>query len=54
MILLIDHFTEGRSQRLRNIVRRRLIEQTRVAIDTSGAGSKFPEFKQPLRRRPKR
>jgi len=54
MILLIDHFTEGRSQRLRNIVRRRLIEQTRAAIDSAGAGSKFPEFKQPLRRRPKR
>ena len=54
MILLIDHFTEGRSARLRNIVRRRLIDQTRATIDSLGAGLKFPEFKQPAPKRPKR
>jgi hypothetical protein len=54
MMLLVEHLTEGRSPRLRAIVRRRLIEQTRVAIASVGAGSKFPEFNQPARKRPKR
>ena len=54
MMLLVEHLTEGRSPRLRAIVRRKLIEDTRVAIDSAGAGSKFPEFNQPARKRPKR
>ncbi len=54
MMLLVEHLTEGRSPRLRAIVRRKLIDDTRVAIDSAGAGSKFPEFNQPARKRPKR
>lgn len=54
MMLLVEHLTEGRSPRLRAIVRRRLIEETRMAIASVGAGSKFPEFNQPARKRPKR
>jgi hypothetical protein len=54
MMLLIDHLTEGRSARLRNRVHRKLIDETRAAVDSLGAGSKFPEFNQPARRRPKR
>ena len=54
MMLLVEHLTEGRSPRLRAIVSRRLIEDTRVAITSAGAGSKFPEFNQPARKRPKR
>jgi hypothetical protein len=54
MMLLIDHLTEGRSARLRNMVRRRLIGETRAALESLGAGSRFPEFNQPARRRPKR
>src|SRR5713226_6764502 len=44
MMLLIDHFTEGRTERLRSAVRRRLIGEARTAIEELGAGSKFPEF----------
>jgi hypothetical protein len=54
MVLLIEHLTEGRSPRLRSMVRRRLIEETRAGIASLGAGSKFPEFNQPARKRPKR
>lgn len=53
MMLLIDRLTEGRSERLRAMVRRRLITETRVAIESLGAGSKFPEFNQLARRRPR-
>lgn len=44
MILLIEHFTDGRNQRLRNSVRRRLFEMARSEIVELGAGAKFPEF----------
>ena len=44
MMLLVEHFTDGRSERLRNSVRRRLLEQARAEIAELGAGSKFPEF----------
>jgi hypothetical protein len=54
MILLIEHLTEGRSPRLQAMVRRKLIEEARAQITSLGAGSKFPEFNQPARRRPKR
>lgn len=54
MMLLLEHLTEGRSPRLRAMVRQRLIEDTRLAITSAGAGSKFPEFNQPARKRPKR
>jgi len=51
MILLIDHLTEGRSERLRGLVTRRLISDARSEIESVGAGSPFPEFNQPARRR---
>ncbi len=51
MMLLIEHFTDGRSQRLRNSVRRRLLEQTRAEIVELGAGAKFPEFNTNTRQR---
>ncbi len=54
MILLIDHLTVGRSERLRAMVRQRLIGESRAAIDSLGAGSRFPEFNQPERQRPRR
>jgi hypothetical protein len=54
MMLLIDHLTEGRSERLRAVVRKRLIGEARAAIDSLGAGSRFPEFNQPARRPPRR
>src|SRR5262245_59754874 len=51
MMLLIDHLTDGRSERLRALVTRRLIRDARAEIDALGAGSRFPEFNQPARRR---
>jgi hypothetical protein len=51
MMLLIDHLTDGRSERLRALVSRRLINEARAEIELSGAGSRFPEFNQPARRR---
>ena len=54
MMLLVAHLTEGRSERLRGKVQRRLIEETRANIASMGAGSKFPEFNQPTRQRPRR
>ncbi|HWO00178.1 MAG TPA: hypothetical protein VNS63_13020 [Blastocatellia bacterium] len=44
MMLLMEHFTAGRSERLRNSVRRRFLQQARSEILELGAGSKFPEF----------
>ena len=51
MMLLIDHLTDGRSKRLRAMVRQRLIGEARAAIESFGAGSRFPEFNQPTRQR---
>jgi hypothetical protein len=54
MMLLIDHLTDGRSNRLRIMVRQRLMGEARTAIDSLGAGSRFPEFNQAKRKAPKR
>jgi len=51
MMLLIDHLTEGRSERLRALVTRRLISEARAEIESLGPGSRFPEFNQPTRQR---
>lgn len=51
LMLLVDHFTVGRSERLRNSVRRRLLEQARLEIGELGAGAKFPEFNTKTRQR---
>ena len=53
MMLLTEHLTEGRSGRLRGMVRRHLLGETRAEIESLGAGSKFPEFDQAPRRRPR-
>jgi len=53
MILLIDLLTDGRSERLRAMVRKSLISEARSAIDSLGAGSRFPEFNQ-AKRQPSR
>ena len=54
MMLLVDHLTDGRSDRLRARVRRKLISEARAAIDSLGAGSRFPEFNQVRRQHPRR
>lgn len=46
MMLLIDHLADGRSDKFRALVRHRLIGEARAAIDSVGAGSRFPEFNQ--------
>jgi hypothetical protein len=51
MMLLVDHLSDGRSERLRALVRKRLIADARAAIDSLGAGSRFPEFNQLGRQR---
>ena len=45
-MLLVEHFTVGRSERLRALVRRRLLDDARAAIAHLGAGTKFPKFNQ--------
>lgn len=54
MMLLVDHLTDGRSDRLRAKVRQKLVADARAAIDNLGAGSRFPEFGQVKRRLPRR
>ena len=51
MLLLVEHFAVGRSDRLRAVIKRKLIENTRSAILKLGAGSKFPQFNQKTRQR---
>jgi len=54
MMLLSDLLTDGRTERLRAMVHRKLIGEARAAIDSVGAGSLFPEFNQARRQSPKR
>jgi hypothetical protein len=51
MNLLVDHFAAGRSARLRAMVLRRLIEEIRRSLSSTGAGDKFPHFAAPARQR---
>src|ERR1051325_7600304 len=50
-MLLVEHFTVGRSERLRALVRRRLLEEARGQVAQLGAGTKFPQFDQKTRQR---
>jgi hypothetical protein len=50
-MLLVDHFTVGRSDRLRSSVRRHLLEQERAEIARLGAGTKIPKFNQNTKQR---
>jgi hypothetical protein len=54
MMLLADHLTTDRSERLRATVRRRLLEDLRKKIAELGAGTKFPKFNQKTRQRPEK
>jgi len=51
MMLLVEHFTVDRSNRLRASARRRLLDQARMTIVQLGAGSRFPQFNQKTRQR---
>jgi hypothetical protein len=51
MLLLVEHFGVGRTDRLRAVVKRKLIEAARADISTLGAGTKFPQFNQKTRQR---
>lgn len=51
MMLLFEHFTVGRSDRLRATARRRLLESERVQIAQLGAGTKIPKFNQNTKQR---
>lgn len=50
-MLLIEHFTVDRSERLRSVVKRRLLDEARTLIAQMGAGAKFPQFNQKTRQR---
>jgi hypothetical protein len=52
-MLLIDHFTVDRSERLRTNVRVRILKDARAAIAALGAGAKVPQFNQNTRQRRK-
>ena len=51
MLLLVEHYGVGRSDRLRATIRRKLIEHTCAEITKLGAGTKFPQFNQKTRQR---
>ncbi|MFL6274834.1 MAG: hypothetical protein ACJ74G_06435 [Blastocatellia bacterium] len=51
MLLLVEHFAVGRSDRLRATIKRKLIEHTRAEILQLGAGTKFPQFNQKTKQR---
>ena len=50
-LLLVEHLTLGRGDRLRSSVERRVIADIRSGIAMLGAGSPFPEFNQKTRQR---
>ena len=51
MLLLIEHYSTGRSDRLRSVIKRKLIDSTRAEILELGAGTKFPQFNQKTKQR---
>jgi hypothetical protein len=51
-LLLADHVTSGRSDRLRALVRRRLVDLAREEIERAGAGADRPTFVQNTKQRP--
>ena len=52
MVVLLEHFTSGRSDRLRSVARKHLSAQVRLKIEQLGAGSKIPQFNQKTKQRP--
>jgi hypothetical protein len=51
MLILIDHITRDRTERLKTVVRKRLLAHTRAKIEGLGAGTKIPQFNQKTRQR---
>jgi hypothetical protein len=51
MIVLIDHITTDRSERLKTVVRKRLLSHTRAKLEALGAGTKIPQFNQKTKQR---
>lgn len=51
MLLLIEHYGVGRSDRLRAVIKRKMIENTRAEILKLGAGARFPQFNQKTKQR---
>jgi hypothetical protein len=51
MLVLVEHFSVGRTDRLRAVIKRKLIENTRAEIIKLGAGTKFPQFNQKTKQR---
>ncbi len=52
-MLLVEHFTVDRSERLRTNVRVRILKDARTAVASLGAGTKVPQFNQNTRQRRK-
>jgi hypothetical protein len=50
-LLLADHVSSGRSDRLRALVRSRLVARTRVEVEELGAGAARPTFVQTTKQR---
>jgi hypothetical protein len=51
MLVLINHLTTGRSERLRNLVQTHLIATQRAEITRLGAGAAAPQFNQNTKQR---
>jgi hypothetical protein len=51
VMLLADHHTLERSERLRARVKRRLTEEERARVTEYGAGARYPKFNQKTRQR---
>jgi hypothetical protein len=51
MIVLIDHITTDRTERLKTVVRKRLLSHTRAKLEALGAGTKIPQFNQKTKQR---
>lgn len=51
MFVLIDHITTDRTQRLKTVVRKRLLTHTRARLEELGAGAKVPQFNQRTKQR---
>jgi hypothetical protein len=51
MLLLVEHFATGRTERMRARVQKTLLDQTRMEIKQLGAGTKIPNFIQDTKQR---
>jgi hypothetical protein len=51
MFLLADHHAAGKSEALKNRIRRLLVGKIKAEISEAGAGTSIPEFKQSTKQR---